>query len=62
MYFEGRVSRNVILREEPKMTARVLPGQLEGRSYQVTQIRLQAEPILAKLVRLALDMVTGDVE
>lgn len=62
MYFEGRVSRNVILREEPKMTARVLPGQLEGRGYQLTQIRLQAEPILVKLVSLALDMVSGDAE
>lgn len=62
MYFEGRVSRNVILREEPKMTASVLPWQLEGRSYQLTQIRLQEEPILVKFVSLALDMVSGDAE
>lgn len=62
MYFEGRASRNVMLREEPKLTARVLPGQLEGRCYQLTLIRLQAEPILVKLVSLALDMVSGDAE
>lgn len=44
------------------MTASILPGQLAGRSYQLTQIRLQVEPILVKLVSLALDMVSGDVE
>lgn len=39
------------------MTARVLPEHLEGRSYQLTQIGLQVEPVLEKLVSLALNVV-----